>query len=117
VPAKDAVAELRRPIHRLPGFLLDAAARFVFQADASRVEMVGLRDLHTLMVLDDDVRTTAGLLLVPRGQPVTAAVIQRLRGFARGPGVREPLKVRVPDPAALSAHPDPIERAARSHRR
>lgn len=109
----DAIAELRRPPQPLPGFLLDAAARFAFQADASRVELVRVRDLHTMMVADEDVRTVSGLLLVPRGQPVTVAVIQRLRGFARGPGVREPFRVRVPEPAALSSKPEPVESVLR----
>ena len=61
------------------------------------------------MVLDEDVRTTAGLLLVPRGQPVTVAVVQRLRSFARGQGVREPFRVRIPDPSVLSASASPLE--------
>lgn len=104
-----ALADLRRPGRRLPACLLDAVARFVFEDAASRVESVGLRDLHTMMVLEEDVRTPAGLLLVPRGQPVTVAVIRRLRSFARGPGVREPFRVRVADPAALSASPEPID--------
>ena len=73
--------------------------------------MVGVRDLHTLMELDEDVRTSAGLLLVPRGQPVTVAVVQRLRSFARSQGVREPFRVRIPDPAVLAASASPLEPA------
>jgi response regulator RpfG family c-di-GMP phosphodiesterase len=106
---RDAIADLRRPQHNLPAFLLDALERFVFQAASSRLEMVGVRELHTLMVLDEDVRTSAGLMLVPRGQPVTVAVVQRLRSFARSQGVREPFRVRIPDPSVLSASASPLE--------
>ncbi len=54
-----------------------------------------------MMVLDQDVCSRAGLLLVSKGQPVTLAVIQRLRAFAQGIGVREPFRVRIPaDPRA-----------------
>jgi FixJ family two-component response regulator len=106
---RDALADLRRPVHGLPDFLLDALERFVFQTASWRVEMTTVRDMHTLMVLDEDVRTAAGLLLVPRGQPVTVAVVQRLRGFARGQGVREPFRVRIPDPSVLSAAASPLE--------
>lgn len=104
-----ALADLRRPGRHLPGPVLDALERFVVEDLASRVEVVDLRGLHTLMVLEEDVRTPSGLLLVPRGQPVTVAVIQRLRGFARGPGVREPFRVRVPDPALRASAPEPLE--------
>lgn len=106
---RDAIADLRRPVHGLPEFLVVALERFVFQAASSRLEMVGVRDLHTLMELDEDVRTTAGLLLVPRGQPVTVAVVHRLRSFARSQGVREPFRVRIPDPSLLSASASPLE--------
>ena len=106
---RDAIADLRRPVHGIPDFLLDALERFVFQTASWRVEMTTVRDMHTLMVLDEDVRTTAGLLLVPRGQPVTVAVVQRLRSFARGQGIREPFRVRIPDPSVLSAAASPLE--------
>ena len=109
---RDAVAELRRPAHGLPEFLVASLERFMFQTASSRLEMVGVRDLHTLMELDEDVRTTAGLLLVPRGQPVTVAVVHRLRSFARSQGVREPFRVRIPDPSLLSASASPLETAA-----
>jgi hypothetical protein len=53
------------------------------------------------MTLDQDVCSRAGLLLVSKGQPITVAVIQRLRTFAQGIGVREPFRVRIPlDPQA-----------------
>ncbi len=107
---RGALADLRRTARGLlPPPLLDALERFVVEDMASRVETVGVRDLHTLMVLEEDVRTPAGLLLVPRGQPVTVAVIQRLRGFARAPGVREPFRVRVADPGLRTATPEPLE--------
>lgn len=108
---RDAMVELRRPSYGLPEFLLAALEQFVFQTASWRLEMVGVRDLHTLMELDEDVRTSAGLLLVPRGQPVTVAVVHRLRGFARSQGVREPFRVRIPDPAVLSASASPLEAA------
>ena len=108
---KEALAALRRPHHGLPEFLLDALEQFVFRTASWRLEMVRVRDLHTLMELDEDVRTTGGLLLVPRGTPVTVAVVHRLRGFARSQGLREPFRVRVPDPALLSAGATPLEAA------
>lgn len=95
-----AVAEIRGG-GRFPPCMLDALETFVARRVESRVKEVGVKDLNTVMVLEQDLRSRAGLLLVSKGQPVTVAVIQRLRTFAQGIGVREPFRVRVAlDPPA-----------------
>ena len=99
-----AVAELRTRA-RFPPEMIDALDTFVALQVESRVKEVGLKDLNTVMVLDQDVRSRAGLLLVSKGQPVTVAVIQRLRTFAQGIGVREPFRVRIPADARAAARP------------
>lgn len=53
-----------------------------------------IESLQVGMVLDDDVRTSAGALLIARGHAVTDLVLARLRNFAGTVGVREPLLVR-----------------------
>jgi hypothetical protein len=47
------------------------------------------------MVLDEDVTTTAGLVLVRKGERVTEVLARRLENFARSVGVTEPIKVLV----------------------
>jgi CheY-like chemotaxis protein len=47
------------------------------------------------MVLDEDVRTTTGLVLVRKGERVTEVIAARLENFARSVGIEEPLKVLV----------------------
>ncbi|MEJ2578563.1 MAG: hypothetical protein P8Z68_05630, partial [Kineosporiaceae bacterium] len=47
------------------------------------------------MVLDEDVTTTTGLVLVRKGERVTDVLATRLDNFARSVGVREPVKVIV----------------------
>lgn len=54
-----------------------------------------IESLQVGMVLDDDVRTSAGALLIARGHAVTDLVLARLRNFAGTVGVREPLLVRL----------------------
>jgi hypothetical protein len=49
------------------------------------------------MVLAQDVRTRNGLLLVARGQEVTASLLQRLHNFSLLPGIQEPIQVEVRD--------------------
>lgn len=63
---------------------------------AARLERsMTLRDLGAGMVLEQDVRTLAGLLVVPRGQEVTPSVIQRLSNFSKSVGIAEPILVTV----------------------
>jgi len=99
---REAVSALRKT-GRFPGYMLDALDTFVARRVGARVKEVAVRDLNTVMVLDQDVTSRGGLLLVSKGQPVTVAVIQRLRSFAHGIGVREPFRVRIPaDPVSTA---------------
>lgn len=64
--------------------------------EAVEVRNVSLAGLRLAMILDGDVRSQDGLLLVARGQEVTRAVLERLRNFAAVAGVNEPFRVLVP---------------------
>jgi hypothetical protein len=54
------------------------------------------------MLLVQGVTSTAGLLLVARGQEVTQGLLQRLRNLPRG-SVREPVALFLPSTAATEA--------------
>ena len=54
---------------------------------------VRVEDMDRQMVLDQDVCATDGLLLVSKGQEVTFPVLARLRNYADGIGVVQPIKV------------------------
>jgi hypothetical protein len=71
--------------------LLGVLARVKAKA-APGVGEVSLADLQTGMLLVQDVMSTAGSLLVPRGHEVTEAILTRLRSQEAG-SVREPLMV------------------------
>ena len=47
------------------------------------------------MVVDQDVRSKNGLLLLAKGQEVTPSVLGRLRAFASKTGIVEPIRVLV----------------------
>ncbi|MBN2560063.1 MAG: response regulator [Phycisphaerae bacterium] len=57
------------------------------------VQDVRLEDLATHMIIAEDVTTVDGALLVNKGQDVTLSLCQRLRNFARGRGIKEPIRV------------------------
>jgi hypothetical protein len=60
---------------------------------------VNALDLKTGMIIESDVWSKSGNLLVQRGQEVTLPVLMRLRNFAQGVGIEGQIMVR----AALSS--------------
>ncbi len=73
-------------------------------AHASTIHELRLAELRIGMLLADDVVSDTAMLLVARGQEVTTGLLERLRNFAAHVGVRQPLRVRVPEsPGAVAA--------------
>lgn len=56
-------------------------------------------ELKTDMILDEDIRTSKGRLLITRGQEVSDILLNRLKNFAKTAGVQEPIKVLIPSDA------------------
>jgi len=54
------------------------------------------KDLVARMVVEHPVRTLSGTMILPEGTQLTPLLLARLKNFARGIGVVEPIKVRVP---------------------
>jgi DNA-binding response OmpR family regulator len=88
-----AIGQLRQRLGPRFVSLLEALAHFDFATAARAVRAITSRDLVLGMVLDEDVRTVGGLLLVSKGQEVTQAVIARLHGYALQAGIVEPFRV------------------------
>jgi len=74
--------------------LLDVASTEHARSHDQRRVM--LADLRTRMIVDEEVRATNGVLLVSRGQEITADVLARLHQIAQQLGIREPFDVIVP---------------------
>ncbi len=91
-----ALEELRKEKAAFPGFLLEAAGKIEAKGGfKATTRLVGLKELRVSMVLDENVYAQNGILLAPKGQEVNVAVIERLRGFAGGVGIKEPFRVIV----------------------
>jgi len=58
--------------------------------------LVNIDELSSGMVFAEDVKGSSGVMLIAKGQEVTPSLIQRLKNYAVGAGIREPLKVTVP---------------------
>jgi response regulator RpfG family c-di-GMP phosphodiesterase len=57
---------------------------------------VKLADLIVGMFIVDDIRSDTGVLVLARGQEVTAPLLERLNHFAQTGRLQEPIEVRVP---------------------
>ena len=60
------------------------------------VHEIGLRALRPGMILAEDVCTLSGGLLIARGHQVTEGLLERIRNFYDGQGVKEPIRVVFP---------------------
>jgi response regulator RpfG family c-di-GMP phosphodiesterase len=81
-----------------------------YEARAVRVE-----ELQVDMILDVDVKTSKGLLLVSKGQEATGSLRARLLNFAKTMPIQEPIRVLVPvkEPAeATAVESKPVSLAA-----
>lgn len=57
------------------------------------VQELRLSELAVGMVFDEDVPSAKGLLLIARGQEVTAGLLERVRNFSSDLGIREPIRM------------------------
>lgn len=67
------------------------------------VKNLNVSELNVGMFAIEDILTTAGTLLVPKGSEITQPLLARLRNFVHGVGIAEPIEVLVPHPPAASA--------------
>jgi response regulator RpfG family c-di-GMP phosphodiesterase len=57
---------------------------------------VRIKDMSPEMILAEDIVSTKGLLLIPKGQEVTLSLCMRMTNFHKGGAITEPIKVLVP---------------------
>ncbi len=65
--------------------------------------MLRVSELNTTMIANQDICTSNGVLLLPKGEDLSMPMIEKLRGFARTVGIPQPISVLVPH----STHPVP----------
>jgi CheY-like chemotaxis protein len=93
VAGRDAARRLSAS-GRYPETVVEAVlAAVARQVPRGVVSEMRIRDLRAGMIIEDDVETSTGLVLVRRGERVTDALIVRLTNFATSVGVKEPFRV------------------------
>ena len=73
--------------------ILQALKTIHVEKTNTRLRMVKITELHTHMVFDQNVTAANGLVLVRKGKEVTFTVIELLKSFAEGIGVKQPIRV------------------------
>lgn len=66
---------------------------------------LNVSDLEVGMILDQDVFSSAGALLLVKGQEVTDTVLPRIKNFQRYVGILQPIRILVP-PVNKTINPD-----------
>jgi hypothetical protein len=61
--------------------------------EATRILEVSVKELRLGQVLQDNIETATGLLLVPAGTRLGLSHLEKLRNHARLSGIREPISV------------------------
>jgi hypothetical protein len=91
----EAIEKLKAPKHGLPASILQALAKMPLESSQTVARMVSLAQLAPGMILDQDVMSSKGIRLIPKGQEVTRTMLERLHSVAAGIGIVEPLRVCV----------------------
>lgn len=91
----EAIERLRAPAHALPEVILNALIRIPLGGSGTASRMVEIAQLVPGMLLDQDVMSSKGVRLVPKGQEVTRTMLERLHSVAAGIGIIQPIRVTV----------------------
>ena len=90
------MAEIRSRNGWYDSALVELFEKIIATQAREDVRFIKVRELAPNMILDQDVRTASGILLIAKGQEVTPSMHQRLENFARiGEGIQEPIKVLI----------------------
>lgn len=89
---EQALSRARRSHHE---HLVEALTSFAGHSGVASVRAVTVRELAVGMVLDQEVHTKTGQVVVGADRELNKALIERLANFARGVGIQEPIRVRV----------------------
>jgi response regulator RpfG family c-di-GMP phosphodiesterase len=92
---QEALAQMRQRESDYDPACMKALETFVPHEATMELRVLKSAELRTTMVVDQDVRSKNGLLLLAKGQEVTPSVLGRLRAFASKTGIVEPIRVLV----------------------
>lgn len=93
----DAVSLLDRKVEAGEHPFLKTLADFRNAEGSTTVRALPVGQMTAEMILEEDVRTTNGVVVVPKGRELSMVLIERLFRFSRAGTLVEPIRVRVPN--------------------
>ncbi len=92
----DAILLLERKFGPGEQPFLKALLDFRNAEGSTAVRSLNVGQMTAEMILEEDVRTTNGVVVVPKGRDLSMVLIERLFKFSRAGTLIEPIRVRVP---------------------
>jgi response regulator RpfG family c-di-GMP phosphodiesterase len=92
---REAIAKLKSQVAALPEPLRSALDRVDVSSDSIETRVVKVAQLAVGMVVDEDVMSSSGMRLIPRGQEISHSMLVRLSSISSGVGIVEPIRVKV----------------------
>jgi FixJ family two-component response regulator len=92
----DSITELGRKLDASELYLLRALADFRSAEGATTIRALTIAQMTVQMRLEEDVKTTNGVVVVPKGRELSTVLIERLLNFSRAGTLLEPIRVRAP---------------------
>ncbi len=93
---EDALARLRFRRDEYGEELVAAFSDIKSDGSASQLRKVSTARLTTGMILQQEIRTKTGTLIVPKGQEITPALLMKLENFSRAGSIDNEIMVLVP---------------------
>jgi CheY-like chemotaxis protein len=92
----DTLSDLERKLPAVDQPFLKVLADFRNAEGSTAIRALPVAQMTAEMLLEEDVRTTNGVVVVPKGRELSMVLIERLFKFSRAGTLVEPIKVRVP---------------------
>ena len=99
----EAAHNLRRKYKGFSSRFFEALVELDPNAEESEVRRYWVNELAPGMIIQQDIRTFSGLLVVSKGQEVTQPLILKLKNFVERKAITGDVTVCLPKPAAASA--------------
>ncbi len=91
-----ALRQLRQQPQEYDPELVDALSSLTMRPNEALRRTVGVDQLDVHMILDQNVTSSKGQLLITCGQEITTVILELLRRWSQGIGVAEPISVLIP---------------------
>lgn len=92
----EAVEQIRSRKGSYDPEVVKALERVTAEDTKHEIQFVQIEDLTNKMILGDDIKSRAGVLLIAKGQEVTSTLKERLKNIVELGEVAEPIKVVIP---------------------